>query len=118
VRDDVDLALFLVVLRELRLAELNPGPEALLVLARALLTVLRAVFVALLTLLVRDSGLLLLELDELFRLPDRVLADEALFLRMLADLAPLDTLATLLLLFPCPPFIFTSASSLPKSLAT
>jgi hypothetical protein len=118
VRDDVDLTLFLVVPRELRLAELNPGPEALLVLARARPTVLRAAFVALLTLLVRDNGLLSLEVDDLFRLLDRVLVDEALFLRMLADLAPLDTLAVLLLLFPCPPFIGASASSLSKSLAT
>jgi hypothetical protein len=116
------VALFLVVVRELLLAELNTGPEDLvdvpLVLLPALLMALRAVFVALLTLLVRDSELPLRELDDLLPPLDRVLVDEALFLRILADLAPLDTLAALLLGFPRPPFIFTSASSLSKSLAT
>jgi hypothetical protein len=128
-RDDCALTLFLVVLRELALTELNAGPEVLLdvlvdvllVLPRALLTVLLAVFVALLTLRLRDSGLLLLEPDDRF-LPalDRVLGDVALFLRMLADLAPLDTLAVLASLLPRlprPPLVFTAASSLSNSLA-
>jgi len=114
VRDDC----FLLVLRELLREELVRGPEALLALPRAPLTVLRAVFVALLTLRLRDSGLLLLELDDLFLAPlDRVLLDVALFLRMLADLAPLDTLALLppLLLRPLLVFI---AASLPNSFST
>jgi hypothetical protein len=117
-RDVCDLTLFLVVLRELLLAEFNRELEVPLALPRALLTVLRAVFVALLTLLVRDSGLLLLELDDLFLPPlDRVLVDAALFLRMLADLAPPDTLAVLPLPLPRLLFIF-AASSLSNSLAS
>jgi hypothetical protein len=125
VRDDGALTLFLVVLRELALVELNTGPEVLPevlpVAPRALPTALRAVFVALLTLWLRDSGLLLLELDDRF-LPalDRVLVDVALFLRMLADLAPLDTLAVLASLLPRLPrplLVFTAASSFPTSLA-
>ena len=103
------MALFLVVARELLLVELIVGPEVLpevlvdvpLFLPRAPLTVLWAVFVALLTLLVRDCGPLLRELEALFRLRlDPLLVDEALFLMMLADLAPLDTLAVLPLLLP------------------
>jgi hypothetical protein len=79
---------------------------------------LRAVFVALLTLRLRDSGLLLLELDDLFLAPlDRVLFDVALFLRMLADLAPLDTLALLPPLLPRLPLVFIAAS-VPISLST
>jgi hypothetical protein len=119
-RDDCDLTLFLVVLREVLLAEFNRELEVPLALPRALLTVLRAVFVALFTLLVRDCGLLLLELDDLFLPPlDRVLVDEALFLRMLADLAPPDTLAVLPLPLPLPCLLFVfAASSLPNSLAT
>jgi hypothetical protein len=114
VRDDR----FLLVLRELLLEELVRGPEALLALPRAPLTVLRAVFVALLTLRLRDSGLILLELDDLFLAPlDRVLLDVALFLRMLADLAPLDTLALLPPLLPRPLLVFIAAS-LPNSLST
>ena len=94
------------------------GPEALLALPRPPLTALRAVFVALLTLRLRDVGLLLLELDDLFLAPlDRVLLDVALFLRMLADLAPLDTLALLPPLLPRPLFVFMAAS-LPNSLST
>jgi hypothetical protein len=109
----------LLVLRELLLAELIRGPEALLALPRALLTVLRAVFVALLTLRLRDDGLLFRELDDFFPAPtDRVLLDAALFLRMLADLAPLDTLALLPSLLPRPLLVFLAASSLPNSLAT
>jgi hypothetical protein len=113
------LTLFLAVLRELLLAELIKGPEVLLALPRAPLTVLRAVFVALLTLRLRDTGLLLLELDDLFLPPlDRVLLGAALFFRMLADLAPLDTLAVLPALLPRPFLGFMSASSLSNSLAT
>lgn len=109
---------FLLVLRELRLAALIRGPEALLALPPTLLTVLRAVFVALLTLRLRDDGLLLGVLDDLFLAPlDRVLLDAELFLRMLADLAPLDTLAFLPPLLPRPLLVFTAAS-LPNSLAT
>ncbi|HEU0177715.1 MAG TPA: hypothetical protein VFV58_25925 [Blastocatellia bacterium] len=109
----------MLVLRELLLAELIRGPEALLALPRALLTVLRAVFVALLTLRLRDSGLLLRELDDLFLPPlDRVLLDAALFPMMLADLAPLDTLAVLPSLLPRPLLVFISAPSLSNSLAT
>jgi hypothetical protein len=115
VRDDC----FLLVLRELLLAELVRGPEVLLDLPRATTTVLRAVFVALLTLRLRDGGLLWLELDDLFLAPlDRVLLDVALFLRMLADLAPLDTLAFLPPLLPRPLLVFLTASSLPNSLST
>lgn len=129
-RVDGALTLFLVVLREFALVELNTGPEVLPevlvevlpVAPRALPTALRAVFVGLLTLWLRDSGLLLLELDDRF-LPalDRVLVDVALFLRMLADLAPLDTLAVLASLLPRLPrplLVFTAASSFPTSLAT
>src|SRR5215475_4819005 len=90
VRDDIDLTLFLVVLRELLLVELLKGLEVPLVLPRAPPTVLRAVFVALLTLRLRDSALLLGAFDDLFPPPlVRGLAVVALFLRMLADLAPL-----------------------------
>ena len=86
---------------------------------RVTVTVLRADFVALLTLRLRDVGLLLLELDDLFLAPlGRVLLDVALFLRMLADLAPLDTLAVLPPLLPRPPLVFIAAASLPNSLAT
>ena len=114
-RDDC----FLLVLRELLLAELVIGPEVLLDLPRATTTVLRAVFVVLLTLRLRDVGLLWLELDDLFLAPlDRVLLDVALFLRMLADLAPLDTLALLPPLLPRPLLFFIAASSLPNSLST
>jgi hypothetical protein len=106
-------------LRELLLAELIRGPEALLALPRELLTVLRAVFAALLTLRLRDDGLLFRELDDLFLAPpDLVLLDAALFLRMLADLAPLDTLALLPPLLPRPLLVFIAASSLLNSLAT
>jgi hypothetical protein len=109
----------LLVLRERLLAELVMGPEALLALLRAPLTVLRAVFEALLTLRLRDSGLLLLAPDDLFLAPpDRVLLDVALFLRMLADLAPLDTLAFLPPLLPRPLLVFIAASSRPNSLST
>jgi hypothetical protein len=109
----------LPVLRELLFAELVIGPEALLALPRAVLTDLRAVFVALLTLRLRDSGLLLLELDDLFLAPlDRVLLDVALFLRMLADLAPLDTLARLPPRLPRPLLVFIAPASLPNSLST
>ena len=128
VRVDDVLTLFVVVLPEVLFVELNAGPEVLPpevpvdvlpVLPRAPLTALRAVFVALLTLWLRDSGLLLLELDD--RLPaslDRVLVDVAFFLRMLADLAPLDTLAVLPPLLPRPLLVFISAPSLSNSLAT
>jgi len=116
------LTLFLVVLRELLLVGLISGPEVLLALPRALPTALRAVFVALLTLWLRVSGLLLREPDVLFLPPlDRVLLGEALFLRMVADFAPLDTLALLpsLLLLPLLALlVFITASSLPNSLAT
>ena len=109
----------MLVLRELLLAELIRGPELLLALPRVTVTVLRAVFVALLTLRLRDVGLLLLELDDLFLAPlGRVLLDVALFLRMLADLAPLDTLAVLPPLLPRPPLVFMAVSSLSNSLAT
>jgi hypothetical protein len=114
VRDDC----FLVVLREFLREELAIGPEALLALPRAPLTVFRAVFVALLTLRLRDSELILLELDDFFLPPlDRVLLDVALFLRMRADLAPLDTLALLPPLLPRPLLVFVAAS-LPNSLST
>jgi hypothetical protein len=109
-------------LRELLLAELIRGPEVLLVLARAPPTVLRAAFVALLTLRLRDSGPLLGAFDDLF--PPalvRGLAAAALFLRMLADLAPLDTLAvlpSLLLRLPRPRPVLIASPSLPNSLAT
>ena len=113
-RDDC----FLLDLRELLRDELVRGPEAPLALPRAPLTVLRAVFVALLTLRLRDSGLLLLELDDFFPAPlDRVLLDVALFLRMLADLAPLDTLALLPPLLPRPLLVLLAAS-LSNSLST
>ncbi|HZF39781.1 MAG TPA: hypothetical protein VE715_13220, partial [Blastocatellia bacterium] len=113
------LTLFLVVLRALLLAELIRGPELLLALPRALLTVLRAVFVALLTLRLRDTGLLLPELDDFFLPPlGRVLLGAALFFRMLADLAPLDTLAVLPSLLPRPLLGFIASSSFPNSLAT
>ena len=113
-RDDC----FLLVLRELLLEELVRGPEALLALPRAPLTVLRAVFVALLTLRLRDDGLLFRELDDLFLAPlDRVLLDVALFLTMLADLAPLDTLAVLPPLLPRLLLVLIAAS-LPNSLST
>jgi hypothetical protein len=123
VRDDCDLPLFLLVLRELLLAELIRGPEVLLALPRELLALLRAVFVAALTLRLRESELLLRELADLFlaRL-DRVLLDAALLPPavdlMLADLAPLDTLAALPSLLPRPLLVFLAASSLPNSLAT
>ncbi|HEX5081676.1 MAG TPA: hypothetical protein VFY40_06510 [Blastocatellia bacterium] len=123
------MTLFLVVLRELALAELNAGPDVLVdvlpVLARALPTVLRPVFVALLTLRLRDDGLPALELDDRFPPLGRGLVDVELFLRMLADLAPLDTLAvlaSLLLRLPRPRPVFIAASffsiSLAPSLAT
>jgi hypothetical protein len=87
-------------------------------LPRALLTVSRAVFVALLTLRLRDGGLLLLELDDLLLAPlDRVLLDVALFLRILADLAPPDTLALLPPLLPRLLLVFIAAS-VPNSLST
>jgi hypothetical protein len=119
------LTLFLVVLRELALAELNAGPDVpvdvLPVLTRALPTVLRPVFVALLALRLRDDGLLALELDDRFPPPlGRVLVDVALFLMMLADLAPLDTLAVLVSLLPRlprPRLVFIAASSFSISLA-
>jgi hypothetical protein len=123
VRDDCDLPLFLVVLRELLLAELIRGPEVLLALPRELLALLRAVFVAAFTLRLRESELLVRELADLF-LPrlDRVLLDAALLPPvvdlMLADLAPLDTLAVLPPLLPRPLIVFIAASSLPNSLAT
>ncbi len=99
------------------------GPEVLLALLRALLAVLRAVFVALLTPRLRDSELLLRELSDLFLAPlDRVLLDAALFLPVvdliLADLAPLDTLAVLPSLLPRPLIVFIAALSLPDSLAS
>jgi hypothetical protein len=86
--------------------------------------VARAVFAAALTLRLRESGLLALELADLFlaRL-DRVLLEAALLTPvvdlMLADLAPLDTLAFLLAFFlPRPPLVFNAAPSLPNSLAS
>ncbi|MBO0859056.1 MAG: hypothetical protein J2P21_11385 [Chloracidobacterium sp.] len=119
-RDD-DLTLFLDVLRELLFAELIRGPEVPLVLPRAPPTVLRAVFVALLTLRLRDMGAFLDALDDLFPTPVG-LAVAALFLRMLADLEPLDTLAaaltSLLPRFPPPRLVFKVSSSLPNSLAS
>jgi hypothetical protein len=99
------------------------GPEVLLALLRTLRVVLRAVFVAPLTPWLRDSELLLRELADLFlALFDRVLLDAALFLPvvdlMLADLAPLDTLAVLPFLLPRPLIVFIAALSLPNSLAS
>jgi hypothetical protein len=113
---------FLLVLRVL-LAELVRGPEVLLVLRRVLTVVLRAVFVAPLTVWLRDSELLLLEIVDLFLAPlDRVLLDAALLLTvvdlMLADLAPLDMLAALPLRLPRPLVVFTAALSLLNSLAS
>jgi hypothetical protein len=106
-------------LRELPLAELISGPEVLLVLPRGLRTVLRAAFVAPLTLRLRDSELLLRELDDFFPPPlDRVLLGAALFLRIVADFAPLDTLALLSALSTFLLRDFIEASSLPNSLAT
>jgi hypothetical protein len=113
----------LLVLLERLLAELMRGPEVRLALLRALPAVLRAVFVATLTLRVRDSELLLRELADLFRAPlDRVLLDAALpppvVDLMLADLAPLDMLAVLFFFLPRPLLVFPAASLLPISLAT
>ena len=114
-RDDC----LLLVLREVLRAELVRGPEDLLDLPRAPLTVLRAVLVALLTLRLRDDGLLFRELDDLFLAPlDRVLLDVALFLMMPADLAPLDTLAVLPPLLPRPLLVFLAAASLSNSFFT
>lgn len=118
-RDDC----FLVVLREPLLAELRRVTEVLLALLRALLVVLRAVFVAPLTPRLRDGELLLRELAAFFLAPlDRVLLDAELFppvvdLILAALLLP-DTLAVLLLLLPRPRMVFMAAPSLPNSLAS
>ncbi|MGH9753392.1 MAG: hypothetical protein ACREA2_11470 [Blastocatellia bacterium] len=104
------------------------GPEVPLALLRALLVVLRAVFVALLTPRLRDSVVLLRGLADFFLAPlDRALLDAELLLLVvdllvvdliLADLPPLDTLAVLPLLLLRPLMVFIAASSLPTSLAS